>query len=520
MHIYNLILPFLILILIVICNLIFLNFKVLKKSFNKIHKKTWLILVIIFFLGLFLRMFVVSHMHNLYYDESGYLDVAKHIAAEGNNCLCLYNVEGVCKFCGYSFKSVGFTFLIALFFKIFGTSADLAFNVVAVIGSLTVILMFFFLYALFKKEKLALLGALILALYPLHLRWSGSASAEIFSLFFILLTFLFLILYFRTERLTLLLTSILLLCFTMTVREENVLLGLFFLAPFLIKKIHRKRVLIVVFFFACIVLPYFFGSFLFHTESGAENYTLRYTFWKQGKVLSYDFFKDTFFGNLSFFWNGHYTFSIIIFFNILGIIFMFKKNWRLSLMLFFWLLAVPSLFSAYVGQPLRYSEVRHYIPVLISIIIFSSYGIFYLCKNHFFEKIKLFYVITVIILVSIVFYVPYLTSEKSPVVTAQQDHDFMIQILDEIPHDCLIITQESYLFDFFDRSAVSIYLKDRGLDLKGLSLENDCLFYYKGELCYREELKEVCKKFEEKLDMELYLTNDRHKVYKIEGINE
>lgn len=99
-------------------------------------------------------------------------------------------------------------------------------------------------------------------------------------------------------------------------------------------------------------------------------------------------------------------------------------------------------------------------------------------------------------------------SEKSPVITAQQDHDFVIQSLENIPKNCLIITQESYLFDFFDRSAMSIYLKDLGL-------EEDCLFYYKGELCYREELRKVCEDFEKKLELESYLTNGRHSFYRV-----
>lgn len=101
-----------------------------------------------------------------------------------------------------------------------------------------------------------------------------------------------------------------------------------------------------------------------------------------------------------------------------------------------------------------------------------------------------------------------MTSDQSPVVTAQQDHDFIIQSLDKIPRDCLIVTQESYLFDFFDRIATSIYLED-------LELENECLFYYKGELCYRLELKDTCEEFEKKLDLDPYLTNGRHTFYKI-----
>lgn len=512
MNVFNAVLIFLILILIIICNLIYFNSKVLKKYFGGVRKRTWFLLILIFLSGLLLRMFLIPHMHNLYYDEDGYLDIAKHISKEGNNCLCLYNTNGACNFCGYSLKSVGFSFLLAVFFKIFGISHNVAFNVVVVFGSLTIFVMFLFLYALFEKEGLALLGALILALYPLHLRWSGSVSAEIISLFFILLTFLFLILYFRIGKLTVLLTSVLLLCFTMAVKEENILLGLFFLVPFITERKYRKIFLILSLFFVCLLLPYLLGNFIFHTESGIENYAARYTFWKQGKILDFSFFKDTILQNLFFFINKDYTFLIVILFSFLGAIFMFKENKKLGLMFTFWPLLVLSLFSSYLGIPLVFDEVRHYIPMLLSVVTFSSYGMFYLYDNHFFRRIKFFDILIVIVLVSIVFYIPYLTSQKSPVLTAQRDHDFIIQSLDKVPEECLIVTQESYLFDFFDRSATSIYLE-------GLPLDEDCLFYYKGELCYSVELIETCKRFEEKTKMENYLTNGRHAFYKINSIN-
>lgn len=510
-NIYNTVLIVLFIIIIIICNLLYLSRKVIKREFKKINRKTWLIIGLIFFIGLFLRVFIIPYMHNLYYDEDGYLDIAKHISAEGNNCLCLDNLNGVCKFCGYSLKSVGFSFLLAVFFKIFSISHNTAFNVVAISGSLTILAMFFFLYTLFKEEKLALLGALILALYPLHLRWSGSVSAEIVSLFFILLTFTFLIIYFRTNKLTILLTSILFLCFTITIKEENMLLVLFFLTPLSITKAYRKKFLIILLFFILIFIPYLTGNIMFHSAGEQENYVMRYTFWKQGKILSYEFFKNTIFQNLTFFFNKDFTFPIIIFFNILGMIFMFKNDKKLCFMFLAWLLIIPTLFSAYIGKPLTFSEIRHYIPVLASVITFSSYGILRLCRWNIFSKIKIMYIVILIIFISTGFYKLYLTSDKSPIITAQDDHDFIIQSLDKIPKDCLVITQESYLFDFFDRSATSIYLEN-------LDLNKDGMFYYKGELCYRIELTDTCEKFEKNLGLETYLTNGRHSFYKIKPI--
>ncbi len=188
----------LLIILIIIINLIIFNFKLIFSNFKNIKKITWLILLIIFLSGFYIRFFYIPHINNLYYDEDGYLDSAKNIAKLGENCLCLYNDES-CNLCGISYKNIGFNLLLSIPIKFFGQSQNLGFNFVALFGSLTIITIFLFVYLLFKKEDIALYSSLILALYPLHIKLSGSINSEILSLFFIILTFIFLLLYIDTK---------------------------------------------------------------------------------------------------------------------------------------------------------------------------------------------------------------------------------------------------------------------------------------------------------------------------------
>ena len=150
---------------IIVLNLIFINIKEIFSLFKNIKRKNLIWLILILFLGIILRFFVASHMHNLHYDEDAYLDIAKHVNLNWNNCLCLYNIDGHCKFCGFSFKSIGFSFFLGLFFKIFGMSSTVAFHVSSLFGSLTIILLFLFTYLLSKREDIALFSSLILALF-------------------------------------------------------------------------------------------------------------------------------------------------------------------------------------------------------------------------------------------------------------------------------------------------------------------------------------------------------------------
>jgi 4-amino-4-deoxy-L-arabinose transferase-like glycosyltransferase len=510
MEVFNLILIALLVLSLAILNFTYLSLRYIKEGLRTINKKTWVLLLLIFLAGFFLRFFVTTHMHNLYYDEDGYMDIAKHIANNGNNCLCLKNTVGVCDICGYSFKSVGFSFLLALIFKAFGASHSSAFNFVVVIGSLTVLTMFLLLYLLFEDEKTALLGALIIAFYPLHVRWSGSASSEVVSLFFITLTFSCLLLYRKVNKIVLLVLSLLLFAYTIMVKEENILLIIFLGVFFLAKKKYRKILLCVLFIVLIVLVPYLFGNYLFHTDVSEQTSLSRYTFWKHGGILSFEFFKKDFPTNMSFLVNWDYTMHMVLLLNFVGMFYMFKNKKALGIILLIWLLTIVSLFSSYIGMPLIQSEVRHYLQVLIVIVAFSSYGAASLLKHKTLKRFRIETLIVVAILASTFLYLHYLDSKESPVLSVQNDHDLVEKSLSLLPKDCIVITQESYLFDFFDQSATSIYI------LPSEKLDQKCYYYYEGEVCWRQEANNLCKEFRKKTVLsEPLLSDGKHSLYRL-----
>jgi len=508
----SLLLWLLLLVMLTIVNLIIFNFKDIFSLFKNIQKKTWIFLLIIFVLGFILRFVVVAHMHNLHYDEDAYIDNAKHISLNWNNCLCLYNLNGDCKFCGFSFKSIGFSFILGLFFKVFGISSTVGFYVSSFFGSLTILVLFLFSYLLFKKEDVALFSSLVLAVYPLHIRWSGSATAEIVSLFFIILTFLFMFIYFEIPRFKFLLLSVIILIFSISVKEENLLLLPFFLIFFFVKRFSKKSRYTALVILLVLLIPFIIGNLFLQQGKTIENGYAgsRYTFWKEGNILSFEFLLKNIVPNLFFLIDKTYTLLIVILFFFVGIFTMWIKQRKVCIVLVSWLLAMTALFSAFLKETLQASEVRHYIPSLITIIILTGYGISWFSKINFIRRIKGTYIIIGIILASFIVYIPYITSYQSPVLSAQQDYELLISHLKDIPRDCLILTPESYVPDFFDRSSLSIYLLDR------YNISTTCNYYYESEICYREA-KNVCDKMRTTYNLELMFTNNRHRLYKLIG---
>jgi 4-amino-4-deoxy-L-arabinose transferase-like glycosyltransferase len=198
------------------------NYKTAARAFSKISRRTWLILLLIFFAGLILRLFVFPHQHIMYIDEPWYLEMAKNINQIGQPVACLYTgyEEATCYM---PYKPVGWPFMLSLLRPFFGMSNYAAIYFSSVLGSLTILLAFLVSFLVFN-ERVALWAAFLLALAPLHIIWSNTAETNNAAVFFILLTMLSFFLYLRDRRTSTLLLLAITALFTLTIRYENVLI--------------------------------------------------------------------------------------------------------------------------------------------------------------------------------------------------------------------------------------------------------------------------------------------------------
>ena len=208
----------------------------IKSVFGKISGKAWMLLGLIFLAGLIIRLFVFPHYHRVYLDEQLYLEYAKNIHSEFRPQVCNYIDfdESRCTFRPQT--AVGWPVLLSLAFRIFGPSPEVAFYLSSMMGSLSVILIFFLVYLVFKSQPIALWSSVFMAFTPLYVIWSNTAGNNMPSMFFLLLTLVFFFSYVKTKERKILALFAMSLVFSVIVRFENAIVVL----PLLLILIRNK----------------------------------------------------------------------------------------------------------------------------------------------------------------------------------------------------------------------------------------------------------------------------------------
>lgn len=215
--------------------LLIINLKTIIRQFSKVNRKTWVILLIIFLAGFWLRNAEYIYGHG--YDGYFYLNCAKYMlekdlqvwsCAIGNNDRCyLYNQH---------LAPAGYPYLIFLSFLFFGVHDIFAMMISGILSSFTIILVFLFTYLFFKNERIGLYAAAVLSFMPFEIFISSTSAVRPTSLFFIALTMV--IYYIALKKDDIKLWSLLAIAFSYTlyVRAENFLLLFPMVAMFFIEK--------------------------------------------------------------------------------------------------------------------------------------------------------------------------------------------------------------------------------------------------------------------------------------------
>lgn len=203
--------------------LIYFNRREIKKFLASIDKRTWLILLLILVLGLSLRLFLPPKQHIIFFDEPGYMLIAKNLLAEGRVGIEWDNPS-----------SIGWPFILAISFGIFGSGSATAIYTSLIFGALTIFNIFLLGMVIFKNKDIALFSVFLFAFLPLHIRWSASAGNNVISLFFITAALFFCFLYLDSKKYSLLWLALAAVFFAAQFRPENYILPALFLVAILI----------------------------------------------------------------------------------------------------------------------------------------------------------------------------------------------------------------------------------------------------------------------------------------------
>ncbi|MBS1266536.1 MAG: hypothetical protein MAG795_00503 [Candidatus Woesearchaeota archaeon] len=415
-------------------------FKDLKKVFKKVKKHIWLILLLIFIVSFYLRLFVVPIFHHMFTDEFVYMKAGKEM------------INGFAK--NYP-KSMGWPYMISILFRFFGVSNWVALYGSAVFGALTCIGMFFLSYAITRKQGLSLISSAIFTLLPLHLQWSGSAETNVFSVFFIVISLAVMFIYFKIKKRKLLFLCLLLISFTSQIRVENYILFGIFAVGYLLKiKKFPKHLFFGIFVAVLLCTPSLISQIEWYTaynqiQSDSEG-NLTGSNWSIYNLIN----------NTANYGREVFENPCILILSIFAIVGFSSEILGLIYFILFWLVYFCSWMQTLGGRK------RVYLTFYPILVIFGLIGIYRLFKRN------LLYIFGLIMIAGLLFNLNTIDMDARILETQ------IIEIIEQDVSNCTIVYSFPEVFATTDLNVISTNAL-----LINENLSADCLVFYEGVAC-------------------------------------
>ena len=478
-----------------------LNLKDLKKTLKPIKKFSWIFLLIIFLLGFVLRMFVAPHTHRVFFDEDIYLDIGKQILTEGKGCLCNYGDRKGCYDCVLMKWPNGYPFTLTVAYMFFGISEDVAFNLTVLLGSLSIILIFLIGYLLTKKEEIGLFSALLFALIPVHIMWSGTTASEPVFVFYTLLAVFALSLALQSNTWKSNLFAMSSLAFTCQIKAESgIVLALTVVFMLLLDKKLRIRINNHKFLTSLIILLVLITPYIVHMIHSARTDP-----WgAKGKKFGLEFAKKNIPTNAWFWIMGYETIEhpiLFTIFAIIGLIFTIVTQRKVALVLGFWFLMFFFVYAFFYAGSVRYgTDVRYSLSGYPPLILLAGFGLYFLYQALG-KATKMyglmFLVLFAIILISFYFYLPSVSTPAEEIMEANQArtyHDFVVREASKFDKDCYILTHTPSIFLIMDLGSLQTWYGQNSVKMRELFEKTDCVIFDDNYWCNLEPYKSsVCK---------------------------
>ncbi len=500
----NLFIIFSIIMIIFIC-----EFKHLKKPFLNISKKTWIYLLIIFFVGVVLRTLIIPHHFGMVIDEPININIATNILEKNNAVSCENSFQP--ESCSFSFQSVGWPFFLSIFFSAFGLKTVLTFYLNILIGSLTVIGIFLFAYVLFQNEKIALLSAFLLSIYRTHIIWSSSANAIIFGCFLLLITSTIFFIYLKEKRENILFLFLTMLLYLLFVRAEMIITLIPYGILFLFgknKHVFNNKTLVyisIVLLLSILYLSHF--SSLYYTHTTVLEPRTEFNFNSFLTFLRTELF--------NFFNNTYYNLSLLLL-AVIGMFYCFKKYKKNFIFL---ISCFTLLFITYTSYQST-GRLRFFINIIVILIIFSSLGTFWVLEKT--KQKKKYFTLTKVIIIIILIYISIIETNQLYINKSSIPNVLLLKIPTLInkntKEECVIISEEPLLIsstNTFKTIPMIDFRKNENEILKNLKKEK-CVLFFKEYYCEaRKSCENIIKKYSGEIFLEYKNENEEYTFYKL-----
>ena len=476
-----------------------LSLKEIRKIFNSIQKKTWIFIFLIFLLGLTLRIFLTPHTHRLFFDESIYMDIGKEILTHQQACLCNYGNQRECYECELMKWPNAYPFTLAVAFLFFGVNEKVAFNLVVLLGSLSIILVALIAYLLSKKERIALYSALLFALIPIHIMWSGTVAPDPVFVFYTLLTILAFLFMKESDKLSVSVFAMSCLAFAVQMRAEGmILIPLVAILFIILSKNLKKKILDPKFFLSLLIFILIIPSSIHVYHASKTD-----TWGSSGKKFSLEYAKENVPVNAFFWVMGYKTIEhpiLYTLFALLGILWLIKEK-RIFLSLLAWFFTFFFLYASfYAGSVLYGVDVRYALSCYPPFIIAASYGMYGIeeeAKRRLKKNGLVGIFLVLIMLVSFFFYIPSISTPAEKIEEAKQARayrKFVVNFAERMNESCYVLSHVPSIYLMHNKSSLQTWNGQNEERMRELFKKTDCVIFDDGFWCHVEPYEStVCK---------------------------
>jgi hypothetical protein len=492
---------------------LFLNANSLRQSLSKISLRTWIMLAVILLAAFSLRNYVAPHTHRVFFDEDIYVELGQDILVRGKGALCNYGVGAVCNEYDLMKWPNGYPFLLSVTFMFTGIVEAAAFNLTVILGTTTVALSFIAAYYLTKNERTALFAALLLALLPLHVMWSGTTAAEPIMAFFGMLAACCFLYSFEEQDLKSKLLAFSVLAYAVQIKSE----GLIFLPVFglmvllmdrdFFKTIKDRKVLAVWCMMFILITPY-----LTHMKHAFDNDN-----WgaNDGDKMGLSFFFTNLPINAGFFVNGYRTLEHPFIFTALAAIggaYMLVKNPRAGAFLAAWFFGYFLLYcSFYAGSVLYGVDVRYMLNCYMPFVLMGAVGATIIGDmpasfsserfgdGQYRDIVSSGITLVVVIAIMLSFYaiLPTVSTPAPKIEEARQArdyHQFAMEVSSGLDSDCYILSHVPSIYLPMGKSSLQTWNGQNTNVMNGIFEKTDCVVFDDGYWCNVDPYKtSVCK---------------------------
>ena len=378
----NFYLYFLNIVFLLICLSTILCLDIFYNFFKKIPKQAIYYSLGIFCLALIIRSACIPHMHHVYYDEFYFIDLAKNILKHNIYGATVIGDRSHLLAFSAPIRPAGYPLLISYIFRFFSESAQSIFQTNAVFGALSVLLIFWIAYLLFKDNfPAAFWGAIVFNFFPAHLKYSGSACSDIISIFFILSCIFLGLLCLKEKKAPLIYLFTSTFIFLSYIKPENLLFSppaiIFFFILTRKRLIKRSEALFLT---SCVFLALLPLILQLPDVLRPENIN------SKGHFVSFGNIFNNILPNIGYLFDFRFFLVTATLFFILGLVFLFSEDRKIWLILvgwyFFFFIVQSSYFDNKFSLLFAYDSDRRFLYPAISFCMIAGYSIAY-----FLEKI-------------------------------------------------------------------------------------------------------------------------------------